>query len=88
MPAILRISLPNKLASMLYSGSYAVAGAIAAGLGVRTTRPTVSYDYAVLDGVGGASALRASSHGVYYGVYRAVYTVQILWCVWFDPRGW
>ena len=27
---------------------------------MRTTRPTVSYDYAVLDGVGGGSALQAS----------------------------
>ena len=60
MPAILRNSLPNLLPSIVYSGSYAFAGAIAAGLGVGTTRPTVSNDSAVLDGVGGASALRAS----------------------------
>ena len=87
MPVILRKSLPNYDPSLSIIGSYAVVGAIAVGLGVRTTRPTVSYDSAVLDGVCGVSALRASSHPVYHIRCYVSYTVQILWCVWFDRRG-
>ena len=87
MPAILRRSLPNLLPSIRDIGSYAFAGAIAGGLGVRTTRPAVSDDSAVPDGVGGVSALRASSHPVYYIRCYVSCTVQILWLVWFGCRG-
>jgi len=48
---------------------------------VRESRPL--QHYAMSNGVGGVSALRASSHPVYY----AVYTVQLIRCVWFDRRG-
>jgi len=54
MPAILRNSLPNLLPSQSIIGSYAVVGAIAAGLGVRVAGPHRVYgsqDYAMWDGV-------------------------------------